>query len=126
MKELLQNLVKLQTLEFSESEDDVTLKTIEELRTKIPAQILGHYDRLRARGKKGLAAIRNQVCTGCHMTIPIGTVTTVMHGDDIQLCDTCGRYLYIPDEDEAKPAEQPTPKKPAKKPRKRKTTEQAV
>jgi len=29
--------------------------------------------RLMARGKKGLAAVRNQVCTGCHMRVPVGT-----------------------------------------------------
>ena len=45
-----------------------------ELRGVIPAQILAHYDRLAVRGKKGVAVIRNQVCTGCHMKLPIGTL----------------------------------------------------
>ncbi len=121
MKVLLQNLLKLQTLEFGEAKDKNASATIAELRGKIPQPILGHYDRLRARDKKGLAAIRNQVCTGCHMTIPVGTITTVMRGDDIQLCGSCGRYLYLPDEEEIKPVEQPAAAKPAKTPRKRKT-----
>ena len=126
MKELLKNLVKLQSLEFGEIKEQNSAAIIAELRGKIPEPILGHYDRLRARDKKGLAAVRNQVCTGCHMSVPIGTIMTIMHGNDIQLCDTCGRYLYIPDEEETKPEGQSAPTKPAKKPRKRKATEPAA
>ena len=96
MKQLLQNLAKLQSLEFGDIKEKNAEATITELRGKIPSQILGHYDRLAVRGKRGVAFVRDQVCTGCHMRLPIGTITTLMHGDDIQLCDTCGRYLYLP------------------------------
>ncbi len=67
----------------------------------IPQPILGHYDRLRVRGKKGLAVVRNQVCTGCHMRVPIGQITVLMRGEDVQLCESCGRYLCLPDPAEA-------------------------
>ena len=116
MKLLMQNLLALQTLEFNKPTGDT--KTIEELRGKIPAQVLAHYDRLMARGKKGVAAVRNQVCTGCHMGLPTGVVMTLMHGTDIQLCDNCGRYLYLPESSgevvkalEAKPAKRTKPRK---------------
>src|SRR3989304_1645304 len=92
------NLLRLQTLEFSEKQDKPTAALIAELRGKIPPQILGHYDRLRVRGKKGLTAVINQVCTGCHMRLPLAVIMTLKHDQDIQLCDTCGRYLYLPDE----------------------------
>ena len=46
------------------------------------------------------------------MKIPIGTIVTLKQGADIQLCDTCGRYLYIEDE-----PEEPTPPPAAKKKR---------
>ena len=95
MNELLQNLIKLQSLEFEKNTGKAADPAIAELRGKIPSQILGHYDRLVAHGKKGLAAVRGQVCTGCHMSLPIGVITTLMRGDDIQLCDSCGRYLYL-------------------------------
>jgi predicted nucleic acid-binding Zn-ribbon protein len=122
MNELLQNLIKLQSLEFEKTSDKAADPVIAELRGKIPSQILGHYDRLVAHGKKGLAAVRGQVCTGCHMSLPIGVITTLMRGDDIQLCDSCGRYLYLAEEmkEEApKPAAKPTR---AKKPRKSKSS----
>src|SRR5215472_5176131 len=97
MTDLILNLLKLQVIDFNET-TDVSESQRTDLRNSIPQPILGHYDRLVARGKKGLAAVRNQVCTGCHMRLPIGTVNTLMQNQDIQLCDTCGRYLYLPEE----------------------------
>jgi predicted nucleic acid-binding Zn-ribbon protein len=95
MKELIANLLKLQTLEFSDVADAVTNDQIAKLRAKIPTPILGHYDRLGDRGKKGVAAIRNNVCTGCHMHVPFAVTLTLINGNDIRICDSCGRYLYL-------------------------------
>jgi hypothetical protein len=119
MNGMLQNLLKLQALEFGDRSSGGENAEVATLRTQIPPQILGHYDRLRARGKKGIAVIRNQVCTGCHMRLPIGTINTLMQGSDIQLCDTCGRYLYLPTADETTFVEAVVATKPAPKPRKR-------
>jgi predicted nucleic acid-binding Zn-ribbon protein len=120
MNELLQTLVELQSLEFEKITGKAAESAIAELRGKIPPQILGHYDRLVAHGKKGLAAVRGQVCSGCHMQVPLGVVMTLKRGQDIQLCENCGRYLYLP---EATKAEVPKPiakPGPARKPRKTK------
>lgn len=121
MNELLQILVRLQSLEFGEVKEKNAAAVKAELRARIPKQILDHFDRLVVRGKKGVAIVRDQVCTGCHMRLPIGVINTLMHGRDIQLCDTCGRYLYLPDPAPAAPAapaEQAPAPKAAKKPRK--------
>ena len=120
MNDLLTNLLKLQTLDFSETSQKDAEAQRAELRARVPQPILGHYDRLIARGKKGVAMVRNQVCAGCHMRLPIGTINTLMQGQDIQLCDTCGRYLVLAEPETTKP-EQPIAKaKPAAKTRKRK------
>ena len=129
LNELLQALIKLQSLEFSEVEDKDTEAAITELRAKIPSQILGHYDRLVAKGKKGITMVRDQVCTGCHMRVPIGGIMALKHGEDIQLCESCGRYLFLPPATEAtpaKPAEPAANPKPARKPRKSKKSLQTV
>lgn len=120
MNDLLTSLLKLQALEFDETPEKNSEAQIAELRARVPAQILGHYERLVARGKKGVAVVRNQVCTGCHMRLPIGTINTLMQGNDIQLCDTCGRYLYLPDPAESQFVENIAATKPAPKARKRK------
>jgi hypothetical protein len=123
MNELLQNLIRLQSLELEKNTGKAADPAIAELRGKIPSQILGHYDRLVAHGKKGLAAVRGQVCTGCHMSLPIGVIATLMRGDDIQLCDSCGRYLYLAEATKAEVADVPKPAvKAAKKPRKSKSS----
>ncbi len=101
MNEVLENLLELQTLEFGTKETAETAARVAELRGKVPSQILGHYERLRVRGKKGLALVQNQVCTGCHMRVPLGAIMTLKHADDIQLCDYCGRYLYLPGEEQS-------------------------
>src|SRR5690349_10986025 len=97
MNELITNLLKLQNLDFAETRNKSDEERKSELRALIPQPILGHYDRLVVRGKKGVAVVRNQVCTGCHMRLPIGTINTLMQGNDVRLCDMCGRYLYLLD-----------------------------
>jgi len=98
MNAVIQTLLKIQALEFSEVPDTNAQTQIQELRTQVPTQILAHYDRLRIRGKKGVALVRNKSCSGCHMQQPIGIITVLMRDEDIQLCDSCGRYLFLPAE----------------------------
>jgi hypothetical protein len=120
MKALLQNLIQLQTLESSGVKDNKVEASLAELRAKIPSQILAHYDRLVARGKKGMAAVRGQVCSGCHMQVPLGVVMTLKRGQDIQICESCGRYLYLPPTVETIAAEPAASPKPERKKRKQK------
>ncbi len=109
MNDVMQHLWQLQTLEFSSDDMAAPSPEIESLRDKIPPQVLGHYERLRARGKKGVALVQNGVCTGCHMRLPTGVVATLYQEKDIQLCDNCGRYLKLASE--AAPVAPPVAKK---------------
>ena len=111
MNATIQNLLKLQSIEFGDLKGGEKQRA--ELRAVIPEPILGHYDRLRVRDKKGVAVVRNQVCTGCHMRLPIGVITVLMQDRDIQLCDSCGRYLYL--EPQVAVVEPAVPVKPIKK-----------
>ncbi len=130
MNIILQNLIKLQALDFGEAKPKNAEAQAAELRGNIPQPIIGHYERLRVRGKKGVAVVRNQVCTGCHMHVPIGQITVLMRDEDVQLCESCGRYLYLPDPAEAEflnkvEATKPVTKAPAK-PRKRRALANAA
>jgi hypothetical protein len=126
MDELIRNLLKLQTLKFSGSRDEGTAAQVAELRSKIPPQVLGHYDRFLVRGKKALVAVSHQVCTGCHMRLPLAVIMALRHGEDIQLCDSCGRYLYLLDEPEQVPANPPPKAKPVRSARRRKKADTAL
>ena len=98
MNELMQNLFELQTLEFEETIQPNAEEAIARLRAKIPKPILGHYDRLGDRGKKGVALLNQHTCSACHMNVPIGLILDLKRGKDVCLCGNCGRYLHLPDE----------------------------
>jgi len=117
MKQLIENLFELQSLAVVGTTKTAPEKRTAELRTNIPAQILIQYDRLRARGKKGVAVIRNQVCSACHVQVPRNTVLTLMNGADIQVCGSCNCYLCLPEHEHPVLA----PEKKVRRPRKPKT-----
>jgi len=105
MKQLLDNLLLLQNLELR-SERAAGGPGADELRKKVPAQILQHYDRLRARGKKGIALVRHGVCGQCHMQVAVGLLAQLHRQDNLYRCETCGAYLHLVDE-QAAPLEMP-------------------
>jgi predicted nucleic acid-binding Zn-ribbon protein len=106
MKEMMQTLFELQSLEFDKTIQPNTEERIAELRTIIPKPILSHYDRLGDKGKKGVALLRHQTCTGCHMRVPLAVVMELRHDDEIRQCDNCQRYLCL-EEDTAEAAVEP-------------------
>jgi len=96
---ILQKLYRLQTLDVAGTTRSDP--QAEGLRTAIPAGMLANYDRARARGKKGIAVVRNHVCTNCRIQVPIA-VTASLTAGIIQVCGNCGLYLCLP-EQEAQP-----------------------
>ena len=97
MNELMRILIELQSLEYEETIQPNIEESILKLRAKIPKPILSHYDRLSDNGKKGVALLRNQTCTGCHMRVPVAVVMDLKRGANVCLCENCGRYLYLPE-----------------------------
>lgn len=51
------------------------------------------YERVRQRYGRGVAAVRERVCSGCFVTLP---TTARPRGDStaLQVCESCGRLLY--------------------------------
>jgi hypothetical protein len=99
MRKIMDQLVALQTLELpGRAPTTAASPEAKNLREQIPAPMLAHYDRLRARGKKGVALARDGVCSECHIRITGGRLLGLSAAKDVQLCDNCGRYLYLPPE----------------------------
>jgi len=95
---------------------------IHELRAKVPAPVLAHFDRMIALGRKGVAPVRHGVCSGCHIRVSIGTLASLVYPKDLYLCDNCGCYLLLESEEIDALAESSTPaaaviRKLRKKPR---------
>jgi len=91
---ILQDLYRLQTLDSRGSTHDRS--QTEFLRAGIPQGMLSNYDRARARGKKGIALVLNNVCTSCRITVPVA-VTASLAAGKIQVCGNCGLYLCLPE-----------------------------
>ncbi len=126
MKQIMANLFELQTIEMGVKVNSPKVKAaVEKLRATIPPQILGHYDRMMARGKKGVALVRNGVCRACHMGLAIGAMQVLRHGDDIQICGNCGRYLHLEAEVAPTAPANPAPT-PKRRPRKTKKSVESV
>jgi predicted nucleic acid-binding Zn-ribbon protein len=77
-------------------------EAINSVRAKLPAPILGHFDRQKSRDKLGIAPVRGGVCGACHLKMPLGHVAELRHKqDDLALCDNCGTYIYLPPDEMA-------------------------
>src|SRR5437867_9365388 len=94
MKGILQNVYRLQTLDLGGKSSEAA-----GLRAAIPNGMLANYDRQRARGKKGIAIVRNHVCGNCRMQVPVGVTASLMAGM-IEVCGNCGLYLCLPEPEE--------------------------
>lgn len=85
---------------------------IESLRAVLPTAILSHHDTRRARGKVSVAPVTRGVCRACHLAIPRGRLAELRRvADEVNVCDNCGVFIYLGDEEPATAA--PAPKGPA-------------
>lgn len=94
----LQERLRAKTPSTPERENEIRL-----LREEIPAQLLGHFDRLIKQRGAAVAMVRHGVCGECHLRIPRGTLAGLALPKDLHLCDNCGCYLLLA-ENEAPPS----------------------
>ncbi|MCR4579751.1 MAG: nucleic acid-binding protein [Treponema sp.] len=62
-------------------------------------ETLFKFQRIIQRNSEGIVAVRNGVCTGCHMILPANFANEVREGEnngdkDICFCPYCSRILY--------------------------------
>ncbi len=74
---------------------------IEELKNKeeqivpgLDQEILFKFQRIIQRNAEGIVAVKNGVCTGCHMILPAQFANEVREGESILFCPYCSRILY--------------------------------
>ncbi len=53
------------------------------------------------RNKEGIVAVRNGVCTGCHMILPAQFANEVREGESIKFCPYCSRILFYEEAEES-------------------------
>jgi predicted nucleic acid-binding Zn-ribbon protein len=63
--------------------------------TELPWNDLQTYERLRrSKGGLAVAAVRDGLCSGCHVGVPAHILRHARAGTDLTLCPSCGRILY--------------------------------
>lgn len=65
----------------------------------VPDQLLGLYEKLRARfGGVGVASLVNRRCGGCHLDLSPSEIDDMRRRppDEVVLCESCGRILVRP------------------------------
>ncbi|MCQ2589216.1 MAG: C4-type zinc ribbon domain-containing protein [Treponema sp.] len=80
------------------------LKALKEEEDKIvpdmDQEILFKFERIIQRNSEGIVAVRNGVCTGCHMILPAQFANTVHENEEILFCPYCSRILFHEDAEE--------------------------
>jgi predicted nucleic acid-binding Zn-ribbon protein len=119
---LRQRLEQLHELEDKQAQRSKsrrsTLNTealMESLRANLPLGVLSHHDRLRSRGRRSIAEVRNGVCSGCHMTLSTGLQAELQRATTLLKCETCGRFIFPTAAIESSPASASRPRKRTKK-----------
>lgn len=87
--------IKLQNLTLTAEQDT----ECQRLRANVPAGVLEKFDRLVGRGRKAVAIVRRGVCSACHLRLPSGTLAALAYTSEIHICDNCGRFLYLPEDE---------------------------
>jgi predicted nucleic acid-binding Zn-ribbon protein len=70
---------------------------IARLRGILPAAILAHHDRMLHRTNTSIAAVRNGICSSCGQRLPAEHAARLQSSQDLEVCDHCGLFLYIPE-----------------------------
>ena len=116
MRKIMEHLLAIQNYELNaRKHTPAVLAELAQRRAEVPAPVLAHFERMLARGKKGVAVVRDGVCTECHLRLTTGKLANLAADNDICLCDNCGRYLYLSEAEKAGmsavPSAKPSPVK---------------
>ncbi len=55
---------------------------------------------VKQRGADALAAVEGGACSGCYVSVTHQMINELINGHSLQFCQTCGRMLYLADDDQ--------------------------
>lgn len=86
------------TIDKAKADDESALAALVEQENAIvpgiDQEIVYKFQRIIKRNSEGIVAVKNGVCTGCHMILPAQFANEVHDGDKILFCPYCSRILY--------------------------------
>ncbi len=69
-------------------------KSEDKITPDLDQEILFKFQRIIQRNSEGIVAVKNGVCTGCHMILPAQFANIVREGENINFCPYCSRILF--------------------------------
>jgi predicted nucleic acid-binding Zn-ribbon protein len=73
--------------------------------SEVEEEMFERYERLlKTKGDNVIVGVPNNVCGGCHMTLPMQVILSCKAGTDLNFCPHCGRVLYFTRDMEGIPA----------------------
>ena len=84
-------------LESYNKEFNSLKKSEDKITPDLDQEILFKFQRIIQRNSEGIVAVRNGVCTGCHMILPAQFANIVREGENINFCPYCSRILFYED-----------------------------
>lgn len=94
-KESLNNQINTYKTELDELK-----KSEDEIIPGLDQEILFKFQRIIQRNSEGIVAVKNGVCTGCHMILPAQFANEVHVGERILFCPYCSRILFYEQSDD--------------------------
>jgi hypothetical protein len=71
----------------------------DEIRRELPDAFTRRFDQImRGRDGVALAPVERDACGACRMRVRPQVISLAKRGEDLVLCDSCRRILYIPDD----------------------------
>lgn len=96
VKSVIEDLRRLQGMTLDgEVQGAPAAEEAEDLRKRLPTTILRGFDSMLSRGKRGIVAAINGVCSGCHLQLSSAAKSALVRPGELGRCDNCGRYLYL-------------------------------
>jgi predicted nucleic acid-binding Zn-ribbon protein len=91
-------------IESQEAQQRAQLQELEtaviEAEIVIPEDLRAQYRRVvKQHGADALAFLENDACSGCYVSITAQTKNELINGAKLCFCNTCGRVLYLAEED---------------------------
>lgn len=68
---------------------------IDELKEELPPQVRGRLDRFARTGGRAVVPVINGICYGCFTAVPTASVAELGRNDNVNFCESCGRFLYV-------------------------------
>ncbi|HSJ30844.1 MAG TPA: C4-type zinc ribbon domain-containing protein [Longimicrobiales bacterium] len=68
---------------------------IDELKEDLPPQVRGRLDRFAKTGGRAVVPVINGICYGCFTAVATGAVADLGRNDNVNYCESCGRFLYV-------------------------------